>query len=73
MWNSCNSKKRIIAVVKVFERVSHVICGYSICKHVSQSQQWPVTLNPTARNALSGAFKSEAKIRPGKMPFISKL
>jgi len=26
-----------------------------------------------SRHALSGAFKSEAKISPGKMPFISKL
>jgi len=39
-------------VVKVFEKVSHVIRKYFICKHVSQSQQWPVTLNPTADTPL---------------------
>jgi len=67
-------KKRIIAEIKVFERVSHVICSYFICKYVSQSQQWPVTLNPTADTPPSNkAYKLEAKIWLEKMPFISKL
>jgi len=42
-YNSCS---------KSIERVSHVIRRYFICKHVSQSQQWPVTLNPTADTPL---------------------
>jgi len=54
----------MIVVVKLFERVSHVIHSYFIYMHVSQSQQRPVT---------NRVFKSEAKIRLGKMPFISKL
>jgi len=48
-----------IDVVKVSERVSHVTCSDFICKHVSQSQQWAVTLNPTETRP----FKQSVQIR----------
>jgi len=38
----------------------------------ANAQQWLVTLNPTADAPSNRAFKSEAKIRLGKIPFIYK-
>jgi len=54
-------REKLTKVVKLFERVSHVIHSYFICKHVSQLQQRPVT---HSRHAPSiRVFKAEAEIR----------
>jgi len=48
----------IAVIVKTYSscsksiRESYVISSYFICKQVRQSQQWPVTLNPTAEMPL---------------------
>jgi hypothetical protein len=61
-------KTYLTAVVKVFERVSHVIFHMQACQPIT------AVAGSHSRHAPSNrVFKSETKIRLGKMPFISKL